>query len=165
VVFVGHYENDHRLGYLQALCDSDIDFQLFGTDWDRARNLPWLAKLGRIKSIRGREYYRTLRSARIALCFFSTLNRDSYTRRTFEIPAVGTFMLSEYSDDVARLFLEGKEAEYFRNTDEMLSKIRRYLADTRLRAAVAAAGSSRVRRDGHDITSRMRSMIQFAQTA
>ncbi len=162
VVFVGHYENDHRLIYLKALTESGIEFRLFGPDWERAPRSDWLAKLGPIRAVRGEEYRNTLCSARIALCFFSKLNRDTYTRRCFEIPATRTMMLCEYSEDAARLYKEGEEAEFFKTPEEMIEKIRKYLANEPLRASVAEAGYRRVHRDGHDVVSRMRAVLYAA---
>lgn len=160
VVFVGHYENDHRLVYIEALLESDIGFKLFGPDWGLAQKSTAVSKLGTIDAVRGMDYVRTLCSARIALCFFSKLNRDTYTRRCFEIPATRTLMLCEYSDDIAEIFKEGEEADFFRTPGEMMSKIRKYLADDGLRESVAEAGYRRVHRDGHDVVSRMRNLLQ-----
>ena len=161
VVFVGHYERDHRLQYIKAIVESGIDFRLFGPEWERAPRAQWLERLGKIRAVRGEEYARTLCSARIALCFFSRRNRDTYTRRCFEIPATRTMMLCEFSNDAARLFVDGKEAAFFRNPEEMISRIRTYLGDDRLREAIAEAGYQRVHRDGHDVLSRMRSVLDL----
>lgn len=163
VVFIGHYEADHRLGYLKALSDSPFSFRLLGPDWHRAAHIPWVRKLGPIHAVRGAAYYEALRSAKIALAFFSTLNRDTYTRRSFEIPASGTFMLSQHSDEIARLFRERTEAEFFRTVDEMLSKIDHYLKHDHDRARIAAAGHRRVYQDRHDIESRMRHVINLCR--
>lgn len=163
VVFVGHYENDHRLIYLKTLAESGVNFRLFGPDWDRAPKFPWFTKLGPIKAVKGEEYNRTLCSARIAICFFSKLNRDTYTRRCFEIPAMKTFMLCEYSDEITNLFTEGEEADFFRSTEEMMAKINKYLNDDHLRAGVANAGFKRVYQDGHDVVSRMRLVVERSE--
>ena len=159
VVFIGHYENDHRTAYIQALADSEINFRLFGSLWERAPKSAGLGKLSPITSAVGKDYARALCSARMALCFFSTLNRDTYTRRCFEIPATKTLLLCEFSEDVAKLFKEGEEADYFRTPEEMMAKIRKYLNDDRLREAVAEAGFKRVHQDGHDVVSRMKFVI------
>ena len=45
--------------------------------------------------------------------FLSKINNDSYTRRNFEIPAMKK-VLSEYSDELNKIFIEGKEMIFLR---------------------------------------------------
>lgn len=166
VVFIGHYENDGRLECLEAIAAAGIPLRIFGPgyDWDPVlRNSPGLRHLGPVHLVWGPDYTRALCGAKIALCFLSTLNRDTYTRRCFEIPATGTFMLAQNSADLATLFREGEEAELFRSPEELVAKIERYRAQDETRRAVARAGLERVRRDGHDVVSRMRTLLQWVE--
>jgi len=167
VVFVGHHEDDGRTEALAAIASAGIDLRLFGPgyEWDAilARSGP-LRHLAPVRLVWGQDYNKALCGARIALCFLSKLNRDTYTRRCFEIPASGTMMLSEHSDDLATLFAPGVEADYFRDTDELLARLRLYLGDEPLRARVAAAGARRVHADGHDVSSRMRALLEWVAT-
>ena len=163
VVFVGHYEDDGRLQMLEELVKNNMALRLFGPPgWDaHVLRSQWLSDLAPVKPVWGEDYNKALCGARIALCFFSKLNRDTYTRRCFEIPAAGTLLLSEYSDDLASLFKEGHEADYFRSPEELLAKVRLNLQDSARRDAVAAAGLARVHADGHDVKSRMRDMLHW----
>jgi hypothetical protein len=163
VVFVGHYENDGRLQMLEEVAKSGLHLRLFGpTGWDEpvARS-PWLRTLAPVRPVWGEDYNKALCGAKVALCFFSKLNRDSYTRRCFEIPATGTLMLSEHSAELESLFSEGTEADYFRSTDECMRKLRFYMANNERREAVAAAGMRRVHEDGHDVQSRLRMLLDW----
>lgn len=163
VVFVGHFENDGRLQLLEEVVKQGIQLRLFGPfGWDNAiRQSPWLDRLGPVRPVWGEDYNKALCGARVALCFFSRLNRDTYTRRCFEIPATGTLMLSEYSEDLATMFAEGQDADYFRSAAELLAKLQLYLGDDARRAKVAAAGMRRVHADGHDVRSRMRNLLHW----
>ncbi len=87
--------------------------------------------------------------------FLSKLNRDTYTRRCFEIFAARQFMLSEYSDDLSTLFVEGGEAEYFRDRNELINKIRFYLKNDEKRLSIAQKGFEKVILGRHDVVSRM----------
>lgn len=165
VVFVGHYEDDQRLEYLEEIVRQGFKLRLFGP------HKYWASALARsdllrpqlpLKMVWGNDYNRALCGAKIALCFFSKLNRDTYTRRCFEIPATRTFLLSEYSDDLAGLFGEGAEAEYFRTRQEMMEKIRRYVKNDESRKVIADAGYARVRGDQHDVSSRMQMVVNWA---
>ncbi|MDD0815393.1 glycosyltransferase [Curvibacter sp. HBC28] len=163
VVFIGHFEPDQRLKHLEEIVRQGVRLRLFGPDkyWSGplARSAT-LKPFAPTRLVWGEDYNRALCGAKIALCFLSKLNRDTYTRRCFEIPATGTLMLSEYSDDLASIFQEGSEVEFFRDLDEMMHKIKLYLSDAPRRERVAAAGRARVVQDGHDIDSRMGALLK-----
>lgn len=167
VVFVGHFEDDGRLELLEEIVKRGWTLRIFGPgyDWDPViRHSPLLASQMPVRLVWGADYNKALCGAKIALCFFSKLNRDTYTRRCFEIPATSTMMLSEYSDDLASLYREGVEAEFFRSGDEMVRKIEHYLGNANHRDAVASAGCRRVHADGHEVVSRMQYMIESVET-
>jgi len=164
VVFVGHFEADERTDYIEEIVRQGFNFRIFGPDhdWDRiTTRSPILQRFHPVKPVWGADYNKALCGAKIALCFFSSLNRDTYTRRTFEIPASGTLMLSQYSDDVATMFKEGEEADFFRTKEELVRKIAFYLTNDSVRHRVAAAGHRRVIADNHDVVSRMQQTLQY----
>lgn len=164
VVFAGHYEDDGRLQDLEAVVQAGFHFRLFGPEWERAvASSPDLCRCAPVEPVRGEDYNRALCGAKIALCFLSTLNRDTYTRRCFEIPATGTFMLAQYSDDLASLYQEGEEAEFFRSREELLEKLRYYLHDEEARQRVAAAGMRKVWASRHDVGSRMSLFVEWTE--
>lgn len=167
-VFIGHYEDDGRLGCLDALARAGVTVKVFGPgrgfpghDWDGPlRSRPALRHLAPTTLLWAVDYAKALNAAKIGLCFLSRRNRDVYTRRCFEIPATGTLMLSEYSADLATIFREGVEADYFRDATELTRKALYYLANHESRQRVAGAGHTRVLADGHDVDSRMRAMLR-----
>lgn len=164
VVFVGHFEPDQRLAYLEEVVRQGFSLRIFGPTKYWAEPLAGssvLRHLAPTRMVWGEDYNRALCGAKVALCFFSKLNRDTYTRRCFEIPATRTLMLSEHSDDLASLYVEGAEADYFRSRDEMMKKIQMYVADDTSRQRVAEAGYRKVKSDGHDVDSRMQKMLAW----
>ena len=64
--------------------------------------------------------------------FFSKLNRDSYTRRCFEIPATKMALVSEYSNDLQSLFRDKKEIFYSQAKKEFIKIIDCLLANKKL---------------------------------
>lgn len=164
VVFVGHFEADMRLECLEEVVRRGWRLRLFGHDegWRRPlESSQVLRRFSPVNTVWGDDYNRALNGARIALCFLSKLNRDTYTRRCFEIPASGTMMLSEYSEDLANMFAPGVEADFFASPSQLAEKLDKYLCNESLRRRVANAGRARVVRDGHDVVSRMRQMIRW----
>lgn len=164
VVFIGHYEDDGRLACLEEIARRGWRLRIFGPgyEWNPIlRRSDLLHEYMPVNLVWGRDYNRALCGARVALCFFSKLNRDTYTRRCFEIPSSGTVLMSEYSDDLAGMFEPDEEAIYFRDTQELLMKLNSLLVDDLKIKKIAAAGVRRVWSDRHDVISRMRDMVAW----
>jgi len=164
VVFAGHYEDDGRVEMLEAICDAGFKLNLFGGGWNAA-----LSKLRTDSPLRGKypispatesDYRYAICGAKVALCFLSTLNRDTYTTRNFQIPAMGTAMLSQYTEDLSGLYEEDREAVFFRNQLTLIEKLGRLLGDEPWRREVADAGHAKVYAAGHCVEGRMRVWLE-----
>jgi spore maturation protein CgeB len=147
VVFAGHYEPDGRDAILEYLIESGIDLRIFGPAWNLSSRPNVRAQSPYI--VEGDRYVQALAGAKIALVFLSARNKDFYTTRCFEIPACGTMMLAPRNDMLKAMFEEGREAVYYSSKEELLSKIRYYLANEGERQRIARAGHERCMRDGH----------------
>ena len=162
VVFIGHYENDDRIKILENIVSNGFSLKIFGPGWNKQiSKSSVLSGQIPVSVVWGEEYNSALCDSKIALCFLSKLNRDTYTRRCFEIPASGTFMLSEYSSDLASMFKEGKDAEFFRDEGELIAKIKFYLDHDAEREGIAASGYKTVTVGGHDVISRMKYVLDI----
>ncbi len=161
VVFIGHYEDDGRDQFImEFIVDESINFMLFGTDWDKSPIYTDIkTKLGDINPVYGEKYNITLNQTKMALCFFSLLNNDSYTRRTFEIPAAGTMLLSQYSKESAELFKPDEEAIYFKSTSELLEKTHFYLKHDEEKKLIADNGYRKVVDGGHTSMDRAKQIL------
>lgn len=156
VVFVGHAEADDRVGYTRALVDAGLSLSVYGSSQWEKLPLPQDASCLRIeKPIYGEAYRKILAASKICLSFFSRANRDQYTRRVFEIPAVGGFLMAERTPVMESLYTEDKEAVYFSSADELVDKCRFYLNNERSRRRIADAGYIRCTTSGYDVFSRM----------
>lgn len=161
VGFVGTYE-PARARSLAFLADNGVSVRVWGNGWEACRDRPpGLHIEGRavVNTEGDLAYSTTLCATRINLGFLRKLNRDTQTDRSIEIPACGAFMLAERSDDHLRLFDDGKEAAFFGSDEELLEKLRYYLAHEDERAAIARAGRQRCLDGGYDETERLRRMI------
>ena len=159
VVFAGHYENDGRVEMLEAIKEAGYDLQLYGGGWDATfptlrADSPLRAQYP-VSPATGADYRYAICGAKVALCFLSALNHDTYTTRSFQIPAMKVAMLSQQTDDLEDLYQSGVEAMFFGNTDELLNILELLIRDSTLRASIAEAGYQRVYEDGHDVNTRM----------
>lgn len=162
VVFIGHYEPDGRERRLRALVEVGIKVKLWGGGyWSRAVLGDVYDRLAPITPALGDDYAKALSGAKVCLCFLSKLNRDTYTRRCFEIPACGGLMLAERTDDLLRFFKEDEEACFFSSQEELVQKVQWLLDNPLKRDRIAAAGLKRVWLDGHDINSRAQQFISL----
>lgn len=165
VVFAGHYEDDGRVEMLESICEAGYKLNLFGGGWARAlkkldKKSP-LLNLYPIAPVTGDEYRYAISGAKVAMCFLSTLNNDTYTRRNFQIPAMKTAMLSQHTMDLISLYEPDKEAMFFKNKEEMLKKLEILVNDKNLRESVSEGGYQRVYADGHDVVSRMEMLLDI----
>lgn len=157
VIFIGHFEPDHRTECLEVLLEAGVRVRLFGTGWDYYLSSKLKKAFGSsIRPLYGDEYVKALCASKIALCFMSKLNKNTYTGRCFEIPACGTLLLSERTDEMKELFEEDKEAVYFSDKKELVHKVQFLLKQPEKRKAVAAAGRERCLSSRYDVVSRMR---------
>jgi spore maturation protein CgeB len=155
VVFVGHYEPDERVKHLRALVKTGLSVKLFGGSYWTPEVLGDLySYFAPIVPAQGENYAKALCGAKVCLVFLSKLNRDSYTRRCFEIPACGRVMLAERTAALLEMFVEDKEACFFSNSEELVSKAKWLVENPEIAAQIAQAGLKRVWVDGHDVKSR-----------
>ncbi len=157
VGFIGTFEQERARSMLK-LARSGIDVRIWGNDWNKFQ---FENKNLRIegKAIYAEEYAMGICAFDINLGFLRKCNRDLQTTRSVEIPACGAFMLAERTDEHLSLFEEGKEAEFFSTDDELVEKVKYYLANPEERKQIAAAGLNRCLRSGYSNKNRMREML------
>ena len=98
-------------------------------------------------------------SSRISLGFVREICPDQHTTRTFEIPAIGGFMLADRTDEHSEFFEEGKEAEFFGSDAEYADKLKYYLAHEEERDRIAKAGHERCLSSGYSYDDRMKLVL------
>jgi spore maturation protein CgeB len=163
VGFLGGWE-PRRARMLHSLAANEVDLKIWGSAWDFMRDGRWtLRRYMVLKQLAGDEpfrisrdplvaaalqggevyaddYARALSNARIGAGFLRTVCPDQHTTRTFEIPACGSMLLADRTEEHLELFTEGKEAEYFGSQEELVDKVKFYSSDEAARSAIAAAG-------------------------
>lgn len=164
VVFVGHYEPDGRDKSILRIIQSGYQVKIWGGNtWSRIYLERLKGFFPPIQPAEGNDYPKALCGAKICLAFLSKLNRDTYTRRCFEIPACGQVMLAERTNDLLRFFKEDEEACFFSSNEELVQKVSWLMNNPNIREKIAQAGYRRLLASNHDVLSRSRQFIGLLQ--
>ncbi|HBY62991.1 MAG TPA: hypothetical protein DEH78_24470 [Solibacterales bacterium] len=160
VVFAGGADQD-RVPYFAALAEAGFTLALYGGYWDRYPATKRYARgMASPDLVR-----RAFRAARIGLCLVRRANRDGHCMRTFEVPATGTCMLAEDTDEHREIFgRDGLAVAYFRDIPEMIGKARALIAEEESRRAMAALALQIVTTGGHRYSDRLRSILATVHT-
>lgn len=162
VVFIGHYEEDGRLEYLEEVVTLGYKLKIFGPPETWIKPLKYsriLKHFYPVQKVWGKEYNKALCGAKIAICFLSKINRDTYTRRCFEIPATKTAMLAEYTADLSSLYVADVEALFFHNLNDFSNKLVNIISDEKALNSIRNAGYRRAISSGYDIDSRVNQFL------
>lgn len=81
-------------------------------------------------------------------------------QRVFDVPACGSFLLTDHQEAIEELFDVGKEVVTYKNRDEIPELVRFYLRNPGERGIIARKGRERILRE-HTYRHRLNSMIQF----
>ncbi|WP_126455640.1 CgeB family protein [Sulfuriflexus mobilis] len=148
VCFVGHFQNHYR-ARLEAIVRENIALKVRGDQWLKKRKrMPLLSGcIGH--GLWGDSYPAALSCAKIGLGLLGKHIPETSTTRSFEIPAVGTFLLAERTTIHQELFEEEVEAEFFADDLELIDKIKFYLKNIRSRERIASAGYQRCIKSGY----------------
>lgn len=157
-VFIGHYENDARADVIVYLRRHGIRVDVCGTGWKRARK--YSGEFEGIIPHLDESYNEKINSAKFALCFFSKINADDYTRRVFEITAAGTLLVAPRTAMMITLFVDGEEAIFFDAAEEALARLSALLQDSDEMTRIAINGHRRCLESGYDVKSRMRDFLR-----
>jgi len=160
VGLIGHYERHYaRVASAARMANACVSIR--GPGWSRTRARPRLLKeCVKGNGLWGEEYAIALSSARIGLGVLSKWFPERHTTRSVEIPASGSMLLAERTEEHQELFREGHEAEFFSDLEELRDKIGYYLRNEPLRAQIAARGRERCIQGGYDNVSRLEQVIR-----
>ena len=119
------------------------DLKLWG---NRPQTLPASSPLHRCyqDEVWGADMYQVLRRSRITLnSHIDMAGSEAGNMRLFEATGVGTFLLSDFKDNLDTLFAPDREVAVWRSIDDCLAGIGRYLGDEAACTAIARAGHER----------------------
>jgi len=166
VGFLGAWE-PRRERLLHSVAAARTDVKIWGAYWDFLRDGKWtprrhiilrqlagedsfrfhsdelLARAYQGGEVYQDDYARALTGSKIGLGFLRKVWPDQHTTRSFEIPACGSMLLADRTEEHQEFFAEGKEAEFFASTEELLDKVKFYCGNESARKRIAEGGHKR----------------------
>ncbi|MBV5323131.1 MAG: glycosyltransferase [Ilumatobacteraceae bacterium] len=158
VAFPGTYEAE-RGGSIAFLASQGIPVKVWGSGWSKLVSCYPSLRI-ECEAVFSEEYAKAINAAKIGLGFLRKANRDRQTARSVEIPACGAFMLAERTEEHQALFREDVEAVYFSSNEELVDKVRYYLANDGERMGIAQAGRQRCLKSGYSHASRLQAVLK-----
>ena len=136
IVFIGHWE-PHTEEYITTLISNRFNINVWGHNWKNASDY----NLRKIKPLEQSKYLEVIATSKIALCSLSKWNKNESTGRSFEIPAIGTLLLSEYTLEQDIIYGDTIGAVFFHNTEDLVEKCKYYLNNDYEREKIASIGN------------------------
>jgi hypothetical protein len=123
VCFIGHYEKEREV-ILQEIVDSGLILALAGIKWNkfvkRNQSKNNLCYFG--NHLAGMEYSNVISKSKIGLGLLSQWIPEKHTTRTFEIPACGTTLITEFNSETS-VFFNSESVLFFKKEFEILDLI------------------------------------------
>lgn len=166
VGFLGGWE-PRRERLLHKVASTGVEFKIWGGYWDFLKDGRWtlrrqiiLRQLAEGDGFRfhrdellmrcyqggevyGDDYAKALSGSEIGLGLLRRVCPDQHTTRSFEIPATGSMLLADRTEEHQYYFEEGAEVELFDSDEELMSKIEFYTKNETARRRIASAGRRR----------------------
>lgn len=163
VVFVGAYTRNHANGnrlFEHVASRVPVEFWGYGMN---GLSLDSLIRGSYKGEAWGLQMYRVLAESKISLNRHSDLSdRFANNMRLFETTGVGTFLLTDWKDNLSEMFEVGKEVVAYRTPQECVELITYYLDHDDERRAIARAGQARTLRE-HTYGQRMKELADIVR--
>jgi hypothetical protein len=162
VGFIGHWEpRTERM--LSRVAEAGVPLKIYGGGWDRAAANGVLVPAIQRRLVWGEEYAKTIASFDINLGIVSEWNRNHTASRTFQMPALGGFMIHQRNELVTRYFREDQEMVFFDSDDELVEKCRHYVEHPDERKRIAEAGRRRCVDSGYFELDRVKELLPLLE--
>ena len=149
VAFIGTWMPE-RGPFMAELVRQNIPLSIWGDNWQKSTEWQLLKPYWRGPGLfDDLSYSAAILSAKICLGLLSKGNRDLHTHRSLEIPALGSVLCAERTEEHLALYEEGVEAVFWNNAAECAEICKALLANDERRKEIARRGHERALRNNH----------------
>lgn len=134
--------------FMKRLIQLGLPLCIDGDRWNKAPEWNFIKDHWRGGAIWGNDYSKAIQCAKISLGLLSKGNQDLHTRRSVEIPAIGSLLCAERTSEHRALYREGEEAVFWSSPEECARLCFELLEDDERRKKIAKNGRERCLRNG-----------------
>lgn len=117
VLFLGTWFPE-RGPFMLKLIKEGVPLTIIGPRWEKSKEWLDLKPYYRGSGLYGGDYAKAIQSSKICLGLLSKGNRDEHTTRSMEIPALGSLLCAERTNEHEALYKDGVEAVFWENAEE-----------------------------------------------
>ena len=163
ICFIGHCERDFRLKAINRIFnETNYKLLVCGRDWKKfSKNFNYIDNVE--GPLLGGKYVEAISNSKIALTFFSSWNRDLYTRRVWEIPAAGSVLASPVTIPMLSI-LNFEECLYFSNQEDIVEVLSPVLNNEILWNKFLKKGRERVSNEDYSIKGRAKEFLSVLES-
>ena len=145
VIFIGTWERERGL-FFKQLIELGLQIKIYGIKWNKDKNYNFLKPYITLGHVNDPNYSKLIYKSKIALCLPSVGNNDDITKKSIEIPAIGTLLCTTRTKSHLETFEEDKEAIFFKDEKECYLKCNNLLNDIKNIERIALKGHIKVTR-------------------
>ncbi|MGL4721725.1 MAG: CgeB family protein [Desulfovibrionaceae bacterium] len=129
------------------------------TGWNSIKGNKNIRLMEGISYAHAQYFYRQMEILLNSVC---TQMKNAVNQRVFDVPATGTFVLTEYTEQIENVFDIGKEIICYKNKEELQEYLLYYHKNESERRKIVAKGRERIIKE-HDYRHRLREIVQKMQ--
>ena len=162
VIFIGTWFPERGI-FFKKLLDLGLDLKIYGCLWEKDPNYELMKSKIKLGHIYNPLYSKLIQCAKIALCMPSKGNLDTITARSIEIPAIGTLLCATRTKSHQKIFVENREAIFFKNVNECYEKCKYLLHNRKKLKKISYRGHIKVTKileaDNHSLIKKIISKV------
>ena len=125
IVFLGHFE-ERTSRYLCHALDNGFPVKIYGSGWMNSEIHKKYPDMLTARRLSDNEYEEIIANALAAISIPSEVNKNEYSGRTFEIPAMATLLIA-LDTPAHRSFFSDDEAMFFKTENDLLKTLNKVL--------------------------------------
>ena len=130
--------------FFKKLIDYGLKIKIYGNRWNKDPDYNSIKSNIILGHVDHPLYSKIIQSTKISICLPSEGNVDGITRRSIEIPAIGTLLCAKRTKEHKRFFLENKEAIFFTSAKDCYKKCIYFLNNEKKRKKISQNGYIKV---------------------